>query len=212
MTVERARVIKGAFRDAGLPTPPPRALLPTTHAEPGAAGPLARRVGREVLAARAEAEGIVSKAMADAADVADAAAVEAREKEVARLAAGFLELREADARRTERDRDRLIELAVLLAERLIGDALRVSPSRIAELAASAIQEARGARTVRIDASPDDVEVLRDTLAAVGQIVDVHPDKALGRGSLVVHTDLGRVDARLEPQLQRLAVALREALT
>jgi flagellar biosynthesis/type III secretory pathway protein FliH len=28
---------------------------------------------------------------------------------------------------------------------------------------------------------------------------------------VIHTDLGRVDARLEPQLTRLATALREAL-
>ncbi|MBX3204681.1 MAG: hypothetical protein KF764_06400 [Labilithrix sp.] len=128
-----------------------------------------------------------------------------------RLAAGFLALRDAEARRTERDVDRVVVLAVLLAERLVGEALRVEPARIAELAASAIHEARGARRVRIDASPDDVAALDEALGALGQSADVQPDPTLRRGSLVVHTDLGRVDARVEPQLARLAAALREAL-
>jgi len=167
------------------------------------------------MEARAEAERIVAEARARAdaivAEAAEKAAAEAREREVARLAAGFLELREAEARRMERDLDRLVELAVILAERLVGEAIRVEPARVAELAAAAIQEARGARRVRIDACPEDVAALEETLGAIGQIADIHADPTLGRGSLVVHTDLGRVDARLQPQLARLAVALREAL-
>ena len=91
-----------------------------------------------------------------------------------------------------------------------GHVERMRP-RIAELAASAIHEARGARRVRIDASPEDVAALAEALGAVGQNADVQPDPTLERGSLVVHTDLGRVDARLRPQLTRLAEALREAL-
>jgi type III secretion protein L len=204
MTVERARIIKGAFHDSG---PPAR-----TEAY---ADERARRLAREVIEARAEAERIVAEAKAQADEVvrtaAAEAATEAREKEVARLAAGFLELREADARRAERDLDRLVELAVILAERVVGEAIRVEPSRIAELAAAAIQEARGARRVRIDASPEDVGPLRETLGEIGQSAEVSADSTLRRGSLVVHTDLGRVDARLEPQLTRLAAALREAL-
>lgn len=227
MTLERARVIKGAF-----PVDPPadeRQLAPTRIGAPGAAGAAApkaphagaidvaraRRIAAEVLEARAEAERIVAEARRQAeavvAGAAEAAAAEARENEVARLAAGFLALRDEEARRAERDVDRVIELAVLLAERLVGEAIRVEPARIAELAAAAIQEARGARRVRIDASPEDIAALGEALGAIGQVADVQPDPTLNRGSLVVHTDLGRIDARLQPQLTRLAEALREAL-
>jgi flagellar biosynthesis/type III secretory pathway protein FliH len=65
--------------------------------------------------------------------------------------------------------------------------------------------------VRIDAHPDDVDALREALSAAARIADVSADAELPRGSLVVHTDLGVVDARLRPQLARLAAALREAL-
>lgn len=215
MTIERARIIKGAFpADA-----PPRADDGARPREVGraavAAADRARRIAREVIDARAEAERIVAEAHARAAaiasEAAEKAAAEAREREVARLAAGFLELREAESRRLERDLDRIVELAVVLAERLVGEAIRVEPARVAELAAAAIQEARGARRVRIDACPEDVAALEEVLGSIGQSAEIHPDPTLGRGSLVVHTDLGRVDARLKPQLERLAVALREAL-
>lgn len=210
MTLQRARVIKGAFPEASSDPSAPR---------PGrvgaAAAARARRVAGEVVEARAEAARIVAAAHEEAravvAAAAAAAAAEAREAEVARLAAGFLALRDAEARRAERDVDRVVELAVLLAERLVGEAIRVEPARVAALAASAMHEARGAQRVRIDASPDDVAPLAEALGALGRTADVQPDPTLGRGSLVVHTDLGRVDARLEPQLARLAAALREAL-
>lgn len=218
MTLEHARIIKGAFADDSVATTNERA-----HGTPRAAVDVvsamaasrARRVASEVAFARAEAERILADAKARAAEIAKEAAAmaarEAREKEEARLAASFLVLRAEETQRTARDLDRLVDLAILLAERLVGEVLCVEPTRIAELAASAIQEARGARRVRIDASPEDVSALRETLGAIGQEADVQPDPTLSRGSLVVHTDLGRVDARVEPQLTRLATALREAL-
>jgi flagellar biosynthesis/type III secretory pathway protein FliH len=216
MTIERARVINGAFEgEAPAGSAASRAHDAAAASIAAFRAERARRVAREVLEARAEAARIIDEARASAAAVvtaaAEQAAAEAREKEVARLAAGFLELRDAEARRTERDLDRIVQLAALLAERLVGEAIRVEPARVAELAASAIQEARGARRVRIDACPEDVGPLTEALGTIGQTADIQPDATLRRGSLVVHTDLGRVDARLEPQLARLAAVLREAL-
>lgn len=203
MTLERARVIKAAFADAEA-----------TRPAPIAAG-YGYRVAREVVDARAEAARIVDDAKRKAEEilsaVRDEAAREAREAETARLAASFLALKKADEQRAERDLDRAIELATLLAERLVGEGLRLEPARIAEMAASALAEARGARRVRIDASPEDVDALRQALQALGHDADVQPDAELPRGSLVVHTDLGSIDARLRPQLARLAAALREAM-
>jgi flagellar biosynthesis/type III secretory pathway protein FliH len=65
--------------------------------------------------------------------------------------------------------------------------------------------------VRIEACPEDIPALRDALGAVAEDAEVEADAGLPRGSLVVHTELGHVDARLAPQLARLAEALREAL-
>lgn len=212
MTLQRAHVIKAAVSDPDA-TATRVDVAPAARAVPTASH--ARRVAAEILEARGEAERIIARARREAdaivASAAAAAAAEAREQEVARLAAGFLALREAEERRAERDVERSVELAVLLAERLVGEALRVEPGRIAELAVAALEEVRGARRVRIEASPDDVSALRDALGAVGRIADVQADASLERGSLVVHTELGHVDARLTPQLRRLAEALQEAM-
>jgi type III secretion protein L len=208
MTIERARILKGVFPVESQPRAPQAGL--------------AQRIPKKLLDSRAEAERIVALANAQAAKIlADArasaeaacaaAAEEARQQETARLAAAFLALRAADDTRASRDLDRTMDLAVLLAERLVGETLGLDPSRIAALAASALEEARGARKVRIEASPADVGALQAALGAIGHAATVDPDPSLGRGSLVVHTDLGRIDARLEPQLERLAKALKEAL-
>lgn len=218
MSVERARIVKGAPAD-GAPSarPTPRADPPGGRGAAGAQAlaARARRVAREIAEARAEAARIVDDAHARAAAVVESAAAtaarEASEREVARLAAAFLALRTEEEGRAERELDRVVELATLLAERLVGEALRIEPTRIAELAASALEESRGARRVRVDASPDDVDALTAALGAIGHVAEVRADARLARGSLIVHTDLGRIDARLEPQLERLAAALREAL-
>jgi flagellar assembly protein FliH/type III secretion protein L len=190
MTLSRARIIKGGEATSSAPPVP-----------------LARRIPREVMDAKAEAEKIIASAESRAVAAVEKASAEAREREIAKLAAQALAMREADEKRAARDLARTIEVATILAERLIGEALNVDPKRIAELATSALEQTRGAKRVRIDAHPADVEPLRAVLGELGQIADAQPDDTLGRGSLVVHTELGRVDARLRPQLDRLAEVL-----
>jgi type III secretion protein L len=217
MSVERARVIKAAVGaraearpNASAPSPP--------HDEA-----FARRVPRVVVDAHAEAARIVAdaKALADeiareattnASTLAERVAREAREKEIARVAAEILAVRAGAERRAERELDRTIELSVLLAERLVGDAIAVEPARIGALALDALKETRGARQMRIEVCPEDVVALREVLASLGEgVAALEPSHELARGSLIVHTELGRVDARLTPQLSRLAEALREVL-
>jgi len=196
MTLARARIIKSVFVDS---RDTPRADR------------LARRISREVMDAKKEAERIVADARTRATEARAEAAREAREQEIARVAAELLAVRDAEEKRAEREIDRTIEVAVLLAERLVGEALKVEPERIAALAHEALRETRGARRVKIEASPDDVKPLTSVLTEVSISADVVANADLARGSLVVHTDLGRVDARLSPVLSRLAEALREAM-
>lgn len=210
MSLGRARIIK-ADASAGA------------GASASAGATLARRVPAVVVDARAEADrivreataaagAIIAEARASVADLTEEAVREAREQEIARVTADLLAMRFGEERRAERDVDRTIEIAVLLAERLVGDAVAIDPARVAALAQGALRETRGARRVRIEACPDDVAALQAMLAGLGEgIVTLEAAEELSRGSLVVHTELGRIDARLAPQLARLAEALREAL-
>jgi type III secretion protein L len=221
MSVERARVIKA---DAGAQA----SARARSHAQASAqAQPDATQTGRRIprvvvdahvvaaklLAdARILANTIVAEATAGATAIAEQVARETREKEFARVAAEVITVRAGAERRAEKELDRTIELAVLLAERLVGEAIAVEPARIAALATGALKETRGARQMRIEACAEDVAALEEVLAALGDgvaTIEVSPD--LARGSLMVHTELGRVDARLAPQLSRLAEALREVL-
>jgi flagellar assembly protein FliH/type III secretion protein L len=142
------------------------------------------------------------------------AATDAEEAARTAWASAWLALRAAEETRATRDLDRTVELASLLAERLLGEALRLDPARIALLARQALAEARGARRVEIEAHPGDVAELASHLAELGlpdAAVTIVPQVDLARGSLRLHTDVGSIDAALPLRLERLARALRDAL-
>jgi flagellar assembly protein FliH len=106
-------------------------------------------------------------------------------------------------------------VAVALAERLLGASLRLDAARIADIASAAIAEARGARRILIEAHPADAEALRHSLGAAvseAQAVDIRANEALARGDLRLQTDIGTIDAKLAPRLERLAAALRDAIS
>jgi flagellar biosynthesis/type III secretory pathway protein FliH len=74
--------------------------------------------------------------------------------------------------------------------------------------------ARGARRLAIVAHPEDAKLLSDSIASLGVAVEavrIVPDSARSRGSLRIETDIGVLDADLAPQLDRLALRLRETL-
>jgi flagellar biosynthesis/type III secretory pathway protein FliH len=212
--VGRARILRGS--QATPRAPLVRAETKRRLAKEAVeASLLAKRILDE---ARAAASETLRQAREEAARTAADAAKEAREDEVAKLAAGFLALRVADEQRAERDLDRTIGLACVLAERLLGEALERDPARVLALARQALLEARGAHRAVIEASPLDAETLRSHVlsltSAEGSFdaLDIRVDPVLSRGSLRIHTNLGDLDAQLTPQLERLAKALRDALT
>ncbi len=141
----------------------------------------ARAQGLE--AARAEATGLVVRALVDAARVrADAAGD-------------------------------LTALARRIAEKLLGRELALRPDAVADVARLALAEARGAHELVVRAHPDDLAALeaarprlRAELALVPE-VRLHPDPSVGRGGCIVETESGSVDARLETQLDAIERAM-----
>ena len=188
-------------------------------------GRSARRVARQEVEAQLAAErvlidaqeaaaAILASARADAARAVEGATREAREEASATLAARWLALRQKEEATRGRDGERVIALAVVLAERLLGASLALDPSCIADVARAVFDETRGARRARVEAHPLDAAELERQLASgaldLGS-VEVRTDEALARGELRLHTDVGTIDARLAARFDRLAAALRDAL-
>jgi flagellar assembly protein FliH len=197
---------------------------------PGPSAAQRERLSREEMEAHQNADRIVHLALTrseailaasrlEAEEVGRKAARQAEEAEQARLAAAWLALREREETAAARELERSIDVARVLAERLIGRAFEMDPALIASMAREVLSEARGARRVRLECNPLDAENLRTQLSAAGLggrgvegvAIDVLANTELARGSLRVHTELGTLDARLHPRLERLAAALRDAL-
>ena len=175
----------------------------------------AERARALVSAAEQHATRIVNEAQHAAAELRLRAEAEGRADAAAKVAARALALRHHEARADERALDRSVELARLLAERLLGESLRVAPEQVIALARQALGEARGARRILVLAHPEDAQILEHSLPALGldpTSVQVRVDATRTRGNLRLETEIGVLDAELAPQLERLALKLRESLS
>jgi flagellar biosynthesis/type III secretory pathway protein FliH len=186
-------------------------------------------VSQMVMSARDEATKIMVAAHAEA-DFLNARSLEAAEEERKRgydegLAQGreeamaqFTELM-VKARQEAEDmrlatRDGAITLARRMAERIVGRALELHPSLIADIANQALAAARprsGPVVLRVH--PEDLQVLeteRERLGArLPSAVDLKlvADEKVARGGCVIETAIARLDAQLGRQLDALEKAL-----
>jgi flagellar biosynthesis/type III secretory pathway protein FliH len=215
--IGRGRVLTREQAARATPIPLPRAPqrgLPFGRVAPRGLVDASSEATRILAKARAQADALLASAERKAADLKLRAEAEARAEATAKLAAHALALATHEAKADERALERGIALARLLAERLLGASLAVAPEQVVALARQALAEARGARRLTIVAHHEDAKLLAGSLASLGVAVEtvrVVADSARARGSLRIETDIGVLDADLAPQLDRLALRLRETL-
>jgi flagellar biosynthesis/type III secretory pathway protein FliH len=214
----RGRVLTPDAAKSGQPVSLPQLPergLPFGRVVPKAQVDASAEATRILAQARADAQTLLAAAERRAADLKLLAEAEARAEASAKLAAHALALASHEARADERALDRTVSLARLLAERLLGASLALAPEQVVTLAQQALAEARGARRLAIVAHPEDAKLLSEALPSLGVAIEtlrVVPDGARQRGSLRIETDIGVLDADLAPQLDRLALRLRETLS
>ena len=109
-------------------------------------------------------------------------------------------------------RNDIVELAQVMAERVIGETLHLNPDRLVALAQRCIDEARGSSRIVLYAHPRDAAELSQQLEDLNPTIQiqVQPEPELQPGDLRVETDVGTVDARIATQLANLAVKIRES--
>ena len=207
--IARARILPGADRTAVRWPAAGRA-----HRIPQVEVDACRRAQRRIADAREVAARIRQQVEKEVADLRLQAETRARADAANEVAAQVIALTAREVQGLERQRDQMVQLARLMAERLLGEQLRLAPELVVSVASQVLEQARGARRVRLLAHPDDAPVLQrslERLKLAQRVVEVVPAAELGRGDLRAETEIGVLDAQLAPQLERLAEKLREAL-
>jgi flagellar assembly protein FliH len=212
MSLVRGRVIKAAslqthtVQSSELLAEPSKEvtrILPAFRAR-------ALEEGNAILAAaKGEAAALLKQAERDVQGLRDRLASEAIEQARASLSAEILALAARKAGHEEASVDRVVELSLLVAERVLGEAIAVDKSHIRALVQQALSAAQGADEVRIEAHPDDVPELEQLVRELPHLrANVVLTQELSRGSIMLRTNLGTVDARLATQLALLRGIVR----
>jgi type III secretion protein L len=168
------------------------------------------RAERDANAARAAAQVAVEEAkrMGFAAG---------QQEGLAQVSELLLVARAREVREMAEAKDGAIVLARRMAQRIVGRAVELSPEVMGEIVAEALEASRArAGKVVLRVHPEDLATIERErphwITRVAAAVDVRvvPDPAVGRAGCVVETAVGRLDARLQTQLDALERALRAA--
>jgi flagellar assembly protein FliH len=188
-------------------------------------------ISKVVMSAREQAAQVIAAASEEA-DFLNARAIEAAEEERQRghaegLAAGreeamatmteiLVRARQEAEELRQAAKDGTIPLARRMAERIVGRALELHPSLIADIANQALIASRArSGPVVLRVNPADLEVLETERPRLGtrlpSAVDLKlvADEKVGRGGCVIETAIARLDANLGRQLDALERALGE---
>jgi flagellar assembly protein FliH len=102
--------------------------------------------------------------------------------------------------------ERAVELALQLAEKVIGEALRLDPELVLANVAGALRAAAERDHLIVEVNPDDLLLVREAAGElegrVGgvQRLEIVPERRVPRGGCVVRTLEGEVDARIPEKL------------
>src|SRR5689334_22152 len=111
-----------------------------------------------------------------------------------------------------------VELALALAEKVIGVALGVRPELVLEVVTGALRRTDERDHLVVQVNPDDLELVRASVeeiaARLGGIarLEAASERRVARGGCVVRTPEGEIDATIPTQLDAAADVLRESLS
>jgi flagellar biosynthesis/type III secretory pathway protein FliH len=176
----------------------------------------ARERGRALLSEAEEAAArIRGAAETERAEAIRAAVQAGREEGLASAGAALLAAAEAQQRRLDGLEREIAVVAIEVARKLVGCVLSDRPELVTELARRALEPVRTRREVTLRVNPADAPRLRAEQPRLGALLDhapgvsVREDACIEPGGVVVETEAGRVDARIEAQLSVLERRLAE---
>jgi flagellar assembly protein FliH len=101
-----------------------------------------------------------------------------------------------------------VELALALADQIVGGALELAPERVVDIVRGALRRLNDRQQVTVLVNPDDIDLvgacvdgLRAELGGIEHLA-VQADRRIIRGGAVVRTQEGEIDAQVATQLAR----------
>ena len=174
--------------------------------EPGTAEERLRAIAAETRR-RAHEEGLAE-------GLAEARALIAPAFEAVAEAERLIRAREEDfLRAAERS---AVELALAIAEKIVGAAVSARPETVLEVVGGALLRTATRHRLVIEVNPEDLELVSESAEGLAarlggvQRLDVVAERRVERGGCIVRTEEGEIDARIGSQLERLAELLTEA--
>lgn len=130
---------------------------------------------------------------------------------VERFARTIDELAAMRPRLREQAEGDLVRLAVAIARRVVRRELTIDPQAITGLVKAALEQLSAGERIRVRVHPEDEAAVRSCLAAVGRAasVEVSGDATLERGSAILETERGNLDASAETQLAEIERGLTD---
>jgi flagellar biosynthesis/type III secretory pathway protein FliH len=185
-----------------------------------AGGSIAEQAAAIVAAAEAQAEVVIAaaaeqgRAEGHAQGVAEAHELLAPAREA--LEAGLAAL--AQERVVAEAEAAAVELALALAQKVLGTALEVRPELVLEVATGALRRTDERDHLVLQVNPDDLELVRASLdeiagrlGGIGRL-EAASERRVARGGCIVRTPDGEIDATISTQLEAAAEVLRESLS
>jgi flagellar biosynthesis/type III secretory pathway protein FliH len=120
--------------------------------------------------------------------------------------------------RAERLEHHAVDLALFLAEKILGGALAVQPDHVVEAVRGALRGIVDRERITVLVHPEDLDLVREAMdglrTTLGGIehCEVQAERRVSRGGAVVRTPDGDVDARVETKLQRAREVVEAALS
>jgi flagellar assembly protein FliH len=176
---------------------------------------------RLIAQASVEADSIRELARAEGYEQGRAAGIQQGSAEIVGAAAalgaaanGVESLRAEVAEAAEMD---AIELALMLAGKILAGAFQVRPELVVEVVQGALRRLSDRRRVTVLVNPADLDVVRAALGEITaqgsgvELCDLQSDERVRVGSAIVRTAEGEVDASVHTQLERAREAIAVAL-
>jgi flagellar assembly protein FliH len=171
--------------------------------------------GEALAAAVEEREAAIETAREEGFVAGLAAGREEVRPTAAALAAAVVELQGERASAAGAAEEAAAELALQVAEKVLGAAIELRPELLLEVTRGALRRLSEPVEATLLVNPEDAERARAAVAELsaehGAELSVREERRVERGGCVVRTRAGEVDARLSSQLERAGEIVREAL-
>jgi type III secretion protein L len=177
----------------------------------------ATRQARQIVSeAEEEAVQILAKAQAERGQIQEEAVEAGRQEGLAKVSELLAKAGAIRDRKMAELESQVVHLAIKVAEKILGREILLNDEAVVDIAAQALQMARQQKEISLRVHPEDAESIRQNqrrlidLLSRAKHIEIREDETVSRGSVLLETEVGIIDARIETQLEMLERVLSEA--